>query len=84
MQDAALYRRLRDAVDHAVDQAWEGAEVDVGICPDKGIITLTGRVSSRGVQILIEDAVGRLAGDFTIVNQVKVEPLLCHRAVRFH
>lgn len=80
MQDAALYRRLRDAVDHA----FEGAGVDVGVCPDKGIITLTGRVSSRGAQILIEDAVGRLAGDFTIVNQVKVDPRLCRRAARLH
>lgn len=80
MPNAELNRRLRDAVERVL----RDAEVDVGICRDKRIITLTGRVPTRGLQISIEDAVGRLAGGFTIVNQVKVEPPLYCRTVRLH
>ncbi|WP_371348539.1 BON domain-containing protein [Ancylobacter sp. IITR112] len=80
MPNAELKRRLRDAVERVL----RDAEVEVGICRDKRIITLTGRVPTRGLQISIEDAVGRLAGDFTVVNQVKVEPPPGQRIVRLH
>lgn len=80
MQDVDLYQRLREAVDDKSN----GADVDVGLSPDKHIIMLTGRVPSRGVQISIEDAVERLAGDFTIINLVKVDPHLGRPAIVLH
>lgn len=80
MQDSELYRRLREAVEHDGN----GADVDIGLSADKRIITLTGRVPSRGAQIGIEDAVERVAGDFTVVNLVKVDPRLGRLSVVLH
>ena len=58
------------------------AEVDVGVCRDTQIITLTGREPARGLQIGIGDAVRRFAAVFTIVNRIKREPPLRLRALR--
>lgn len=79
MPDFELYRRLREAVDLAP----EGAAVEVGLRADKRIVTLTGRVPSRCVQISIEDAVARIAPGFTVVNRVAVEPQLRRPAELF-
>ncbi|GLK72018.1 BON domain-containing protein [Ancylobacter dichloromethanicus] len=80
MQDPEFYQCLRQAVKGQQD----GTDVEVGVAADKRIITLTGRVPTRGAQISIEDAVERLAGDFTVVNLVKVEPQLGRPAAMFH
>lgn len=70
MREDELYRRILEAV----DQGGEDGHVDVGISAEKRIITLTGHVCSRRIQIAIEDAVERLVSGFTIVNMVKVDP----------
>lgn len=58
------------------------AEVDVGVCRDTPITTLTGREPARGVQIGTEEAIRRVAAIFTIVNRIKREPPLRLRALR--
>ncbi|MCS0495705.1 BON domain-containing protein [Ancylobacter sp. MQZ15Z-1] len=68
MENANLTQRLAEAIGRQSD------DIAVDVSLDKRIITLKGKVTSRGEQIRIEDAVGRLAPDFTIIDKVKVEP----------
>lgn len=70
MQEKELHRRLIEAIEHD----GESADVDIRLSPEKRIIMLTGRVRSRCTQIGIEQTINRLAGGFTVVNQLKVDP----------
>jgi len=77
MQDQQLYESLTNA-------AGMIGQIDIALSTEKRIITLTGKVASRGEQISLEDAVNRLAEDFTVVNLVKVDPRLGSTGANMH
>lgn len=70
MQPLNLNQSLADAI----GQSAEFGGVEFDLSAEKRIITLNGTVASRCQQIRIEDAIARVAKDFTIINRVKVEP----------
>ncbi|ADH88514.1 transport-associated protein [Ancylobacter novellus DSM 506] len=77
MLDQQLYERLTNAVAR-------NGDVDIAVSPEKRIITLTGKVPTRGEQIALEDTVGGLAEGFIVVNLVKVDPRLGNVGANMH
>jgi osmotically-inducible protein OsmY len=73
MQDSKLRKHVIDALEF--DPSIEAT--NVGVAVDKGVVTLTGHVSSFAGKSVVEEIVRRVKGVRGIAEEIAVRPALC-------
>src|SRR5689334_8652339 len=66
---------LRQIVLDRIHEKPKATEADIGVSTDRGIVTLTGRVTTKEEKIAVETVVKQVPGVTAVANDLWVEPL---------